>query len=339
MKREFNVFSKVKQGISDFLYDTSVDLHEIFHGKEKKHVVKRINPKKTKIVQTLCIWSFLIIPIINFIIFGIYGSISSWPIAFEHYTPDGLVYDFYNFEYVFEAIGKGGSLFKESLTNTFIYWSFAYFVIMPLGYLMAFFLYKRIKGYIFFRYVFFLPAMMSSVIECAFFKYLVGPDGQVQLLIEKLFGLKDVLLLADSQYAFGTLLFYNFYMGLNGNLLMWLASFSRIPQEVVEAGQLDGLTTFKEFWYISIPCTLPMITSLFMLSLLGIFSGSGAALLLTGGAYGTYDIAFFEYTLTTSGAQQDQGIAGAVGLIKMLLTVPLALVINYFTQRTEAVEF
>ena len=340
MKNE-GFFAKIKRGVSDFFYEASVDLHEIFHGKEKKtHAVKKTtNKNRGRRIELLCVWSFLIIPIINFIIFGIICSISSWPIAFEHITTAGKTYDFYNFEQVFKGIFETSDLFLESLLNTLKYWSFGFFVIMPIGYFAGFFLYKKVAGYKIFRYIFFIPSIIASVVMASFFKFLVGPDGQVQWLIEKIFGVKDVLLLANSKYAFGTLLYYNFYLGLMGNLLMWLASFSRIPDEIVEAGKLDGLTTLKEFWYLTFPITWPFVATMFMLAITGILGAGGAALLLTGGEYGTYDLGFYEYILTTSGSSANQGLAGALGLMKSLIMLPITLFINYRVKKIETVEF
>lgn len=43
-----------------------------------------ITLRKAKTKELLCIWSFLIIPLINLCIFWVYGTIQSFPIAFEH---------------------------------------------------------------------------------------------------------------------------------------------------------------------------------------------------------------------------------------------------------------
>lgn len=343
-KHDGNFFDKIKKSISDFFYDASVDLHEIFYSKKDKKqpevTQERLKRQKNKgkIIELVCIWSVLIIPLINFFIFGVIGSISSWPVAFEHYTPNGKTYDFSNFKFLFKTISEPGSIFKQAFFNTLKYWCFNFIIITPLCYLMGFFLYKKIWGYKAFRFIFFFPSIISSVIIAAFFKYMVGPDGQIQLLVDKLFGVEEILLLADSRYAFGTMLFYNFYTGLTGGLLMWLASFSRIPVEVVEAGKIDGLTTMKEFVYITVPITWPFMATMLMLQCTGILGAGGPALLLTGGAYGTYDLGYYEYTLTVSGTISDQGIAGAIGLVKGFLILPFTLLINHLVNKIETVE-
>ena len=296
--------------------------------------------KKQRIKELLCIWSFLIIPIVNLCIFWVYGTIQSVPIAFEHHFNDGtLQYDFSNFEYIFAAFKEPDSTLAQALGNTLIYWAVGFFFMMPTCFLMGFFLYKKINGYKFFRLVFFFPSIISSVIIAAFFKYMVGPGGQIPYIWEKVFGIKDVLFLADSTYAFSTMIFYNIYTGLTGMLLYWLAAYARLPEEIMEAGKIDGLTAMGEFWYIAIPLTLPFYATMALLSITGILDAGGAALLLTGGAYGTYDIGFYLYKYTISGSLNDQGISGAVGLLKGAVVLPIALIVNRFVNKIETVEY
>lgn len=108
---------------------------------------------------------------------------------------------------------------------------------------------------------------------------------------------------------------------------------------MTEAGRLDGLSIMGEFRYITFPITWPFLATMLMLMFTGILTGSGAALLLTGGAYGTYDLGYYEYLLTVSGTKNDQGIAGAVGLLKGVIVLPLALIINRLVNKIEPVEF
>ena len=122
-------------------------------------------------------------------------------------------------------------------------------------------------------------------------------------------------------------------------MLYWLAAFNRIPQDIVEAGLIDGTTPSKEFLHITLPIVGPFILTMFMLKFVGIFGAGGAALLLTGGAYGTYDLGYYEYVLTATKTKADQGIAGALGLVKGGLVLPIALIIHHFINKIETVEF
>ena len=300
--------------------------------------------KKQKIKETLCIWSILIIPLVNLCIFWVYGTIKSVPIAFEHhFFDDTMTYDFYNFKLIFSTFTEPNNLIAQSLRNTLIYWSIGFFILMPTCFLMAFFLYKKIAGYKFFRMVFFFPSIISSVIIATFFKYMFGPGGQIPYIWEEVFGKTGIQFLVDPDYALKTLIFYNVYTGLTGFLLYWLSAYARLPEEVMEAGKIDGLTALGEFWYIAIPLILPFYATMALLSVTGILDAGGAALLLTGGDGGTYDIPYYLYRFTigqgSDGGKADQGMAGAVGLLKGAIILPIALVMNRLVSKIETVEY
>ena len=341
------VVFKVKTFLSDRLYNLSVRSHNFFKrfGKGEKPVEKRSENELKKIKhrnrtkELLCIWSVLIIPLINLFIFWVIGTINSIPIAFEYYPADAeKIYNLYNFKYIFDAIKEPGSIFMNAFTNTLKYWAVGWFFLMPFSYLISFFLYKRIPGYRIFRYIFYMPSILSAIIVSSVFMYLVAPGGVVAKLAEDVFGVKGLMLLETSETAFPTLIFYMCYTGLNGNMLYWLASFARIPQEIIEAGKLDGLSFFGEFWYIAFPITKGFFATFMMLALTGILTAGGPALLLTDGNYGTYDLGFFEYKMTVSGTPQSQAIGGAVGLLKGIIILPIALIVNRLVMKIDTVE-
>ena len=314
-------------------YYSKIDADLVFDAAKQK--------KKHRIKELLCIWSVLILPIIDLIIFWVYGTIQSIPIAFEVYDTYGNVarYGFDNFKYIFDTIQTPGNLFIESLTNNLKYWFLSIAVLTPISFVMGYFLYKKIWCYKIFRYVFFFPSLLSAVIISIFFKNIVGPQGQAQFFIEQLFGQKEVLLLNDSRFAMGTMLFYFAYCHLTGNLIYWLSAFSRIPDEIIEAAHLDGLNIVQEFIYIVFPITWPFLATMLMLMFTGILTTNGAALLLTGGSYGTYDLGYYEYVLTVSGTKSDQAISGVIGLLKGLVVLPFTLLINHFVSKIEPVRY
>lgn len=314
-------------------YYSKIDDDLVFDANKQK--------KKNRAKELLCIWSILILPLINLCIFWVYGTIKSFPIAFEVYDTYGNVvkYGFDNFQYVFNTFAQPGNLLVESLTNNFKYWFLNVAVLTPISFVFGYFLYKKIWGYKIFRYVFFFPSLLSAVIISIFFKNLVGPQGQVQYLIEQLFGQKGVLLLCDSRFAMKTMLFYFAYCNLTGNLIYWLSAFSRIPDEIIEAAKLDGLNIVQEFFYVVLPITWPFLATMLMLMFTGILTTNGYTLLLTGGSYGTYDLGFYEYILTVSGTKSDQAISGVIGLLKGLIVLPFTLLINFFVNKIEPVRY
>lgn len=311
-------------------YYTKIDNDLVFDAAKQK--------KKYRAKELLCIWSVLILPIIDLIIFWVFGTAQSIPIAFELYDVDGNIigYGFDNFQYVFTQLN---TKFFLAIGNSLKYWVLGFAVLTPISFVLGFFLYKKIWGYKIFRYVFFFPSILSAVILSTFFKNFVESGGPAQILIEQIFHVEGVLLLRQSKYAMGTMLFFYAYCHLNSNLIYWLSAFSRIPDEIIEAAHLDGLNVVQEFIYIVLPITWPFLATMLMLMVTGILTTNGATLLLTQGEYKTIDLGYFEYEYTTTGTPSDQAIAGVVGLLKGLVVLPLTLTINHFVKKIEPVRY
>ncbi len=336
-----NIFKKLKRSVGDFFYDMSVEFHslkkEMFGKKEEAVNLKRIK-RKADIRKYLFIWLGLALPIANFLIFFVYVNISSIDMAFRHSTRDGYVYDFANFISIFEEFRNPYSLISESLLNTIKYWAFGFFIVMPLCYLISYFFYKKIWGYNFFRYVFFMPSIISAVIMSSFFKFMVEPDGPLTLLIKSITG-KQILLLSNSDTAFTTLLLYGLWGGFGINLIYFTANLQRIPIDIIEYSRLDGVNTWQEIRYLLFPLTWPFYSTFMFLNLCGIFGSGGAALLLTQGAYGTYDFPYWQYVKVTDGESGSTYICAALGWLITLIAMPISLLFKHLADKVEAVEF
>lgn len=313
---------------------------------------KPVNKNSLKVKRTqrtkelLCIWSILIIPLINLCIFWVYGTIQSVPLAFEQRLRDGTTkFNLHNFKILLDLYKEVDSPIVEALKNTLTYWSIGFFFIMPLCFLMAFFLYKKVRWHKFYRMVFFFPSIISSVIIASFFKAMFSPGGHIPHLWGEIFGKEGIHFFQNSTYALPTLLFYYVYTSLTGSLLYWLSAYARLPEEIMEAGRIDGLTEMGEFRHIALPLILPFYATMALLNVTGILDAGGPAMLLTPNPqHGTWDLPYFLYQFTTGGRsgmsyEDQQGIAAAVGLVKGVLILPIAFIMNRFVNKIETVEY
>ena len=246
-KEDYNIFQRVWNGVKGFFYDVSVKLFEKRKNRsvDKPLNVQKINSRKQR-QKMLFVWGGLAIPIINFFIFYIYANGSALVMAFKNITPDNTtVYGFDNFRMAWNSIvtPNYGNPIREALINTLIYFAFSFFFMMPMCYLVSYFIYKKILLHKFFRYLFFMPSILSAVIMSSFFKYMVEPGGLVMRLLSDEAAGNLTLLLADSRYALGTLLFYNFWSGFGVNMIYFTATFNRIPQDILESARLEGVST------------------------------------------------------------------------------------------------
>ncbi len=296
----------------------------------------QINSRKTK--TTIFIWVMLIIPISNFIIFWLGVNFKSILMAFQREDAFGnVIWTLKHFENFFAEFGKTGSSIPIALRNTGIYFATSTFITFPISLILCYFLYKRVVGYKIFRFVFYLPSIISAVVLANVFKQIIASDGIVGTLMQ-MAGKTPIKYLTESEYALGTIVFYNITMSFGGNLILLSGAMSHISEDVVEAAKLDGVGMFREMMQIVIPLIWPTLTTLIIFQVVGIFSASGPILIFTDGDYNTSSLAFwiFKQTKEVGG---NKYYAAAVGFIMTVVATPLAMLTRWGLNKTlETVE-
>ena len=295
------------------------------------------------------ILSFMIIPVISFLLFYVYVNIDSFIMAFQKPKNGKLVFaGFENFEWVIERIKNGSTYEIDDLNlafkNTFL--TFCVQMLMfVVGILVSYFIYKKIAGYQAFRIVFYLPTIISSVITSYFFIALMNSDFVPDILMQ-LYNLDYEMKspLADSDFANNMVLFNLIWLSFPANMILWGGTFSRIPDSVIESAKLDGVGWVRELVQIILPMVWPTLVLLLTTSLAGIFGATGNVFLLTGGQYGTQTVSNWMYQkvqLTTNPYTSDHLYrVSAMGLMLTVVSCGIAIVVRkVLNSRVEEVQF
>ena len=290
--------------------------------------------KKEEWVKIGFLVSMFIVPVLNFIIFYVYVNIDGILLSFQ--KPDKS-FTLDNFKWVFNEFKSENSIMKEALTNTLIFFFNGYIVCRAITLLLAYFFYKKILGYKFFRVFYYIPDILSSVVMVAVFEGFIGPCGPVYQLLYQWTGVQYEFLF-DSRYAMGTMLFYQVWLCFGTGTIMLSSSMARIPQEVMESALLDGANTWQELIYMIMPLIWPTLSTMMITGLAGIFGASGGVLLFTQGKFGTYTISYWMYEQVN--VYKSLHKASALGQVYTLIAIPIVFGGRYIIERfIENVEY
>ena len=294
------------------------------------------NPKRKKIFRRRSfIFSFLAFPVVNFLIFYVYVNFDAFLMAFQRpVTGQGFgatEWSLDNFKTIFKLLSfsEEGVLWQAFL-NTVLFFLAGMLVGLPLSILMSYFIYKKIKGYKLFRFVTYLPNIITSSALVILFKNAVGPGGPIDAIITNLGG-EYIDLLTVNETAIWMIIFYSVSFGFGTNLIVLNGAMNGINQEMLEAAEIDGCNWFKELIYIIIPSVWPTISTIVVLATAGFLGATGPILAFTKGTNGTMTLAFYIYQLVSgvgNGGQQDVYLASAIGVIMTLISFPLALLVR-----------
>ncbi len=302
-------------------------------------MVKTQRKKKKNLLRAVFIISFMIVPVISFLLFYVYTNISGFFMAFQ--KPDGLRYvfnGFENFKWVFEKIFKSvsdGSSedLKIAFINTFK--TFGLNMIMFLiGFMVSYFIYKKILGYKSFRVIFYVPAIISPIVVSYFYQEFVNSNF-FSVFLQKLFNMQDPVEAFNTRGFANAMIFMQiFWLSFPANIILWGGAFSRIPTSLIESAKIDGVNWIQELFHIIVPLVWPTFVLLVVTNLAGVFGASGNVFLLTQGRNGTQTVSNWMYMMIqmTPNPYASSGIYNKVSAMGFMLTI-ISCFIAFLTRK------
>lgn len=210
--------------------------------------------------------------LIQFCIFWIYANFNSIRLAFTYYKPLEDSHVLLPFSRLFENFGKFiGDIFSESgfayVLNGAYFHIISTFVCLPVSYMIAYIIYKKMAATGFFKVMLYLPSILSGMVTVLVFKHFIesGVDG----VFLKITGENMPYVFRDEKYDRLILSMYVIFYSIPGALLVNLGTMSRTPPELIEYGQLEGISMWKEFCLIVLPLMFPLV----QVQCLGLFTG------------------------------------------------------------------
>ena len=277
----------------------------------------------------------IILPIIHWFIFYAYANASSFLMAF---TGSNGGWSMENFKRLVEEFKLPTSDIRIALRNTLLTFGINFVLFIP-HVMVSYFIYKKVRGYKFYRMVFFLPTILFSVCVSMCFTKMVGVNGFVEKAVGEFLNLGYTPeLLADSRFANITVLLNMIWLGFPGDLIIWGGTFARIPTDVLESAKLDGVTWWQEFTKIIVPLVWPTVALKLVLTVCGVFGATGQVYLLTGGQFGTMTLSAWQYITLRQGSgtaftSNVYNYLSAVGLIMTAIAIAISLTVRKVTDK------
>lgn len=192
--------------------------------------------------------------------------------------------------------------FWNALKNNTWFFIIHMLVQNPIGILLAALLSSpRLRFSSVYRTAIFIPTILSFVIVGFAWKLILSPLWGVAPYLLDLVWLKGLFApwLGKEEYALTTLGLISVWQFVGIPMMLIYAALLSIPDEVIEAAEIDGITGMAQFWKIKLPLILPSIGIISVLTFVGnfnafdlIYSAQGA---LAGPNYSTDILGTFLY--------------------------------------------
>lgn len=242
----------------------------------------------------------------------------------------------------FEFVGFGN--YVKLLTDPLLYKVFGtnllFLVSVPIVIFVALIcsvlLYERIRGWKFYRVLFFVPNVLSTAVIGLMFKTLFAYSGPVNALIIA-FGGEPVDFFAGASSAIFVIVLALVWSGFGYQSLILLSGLSSINPEIFEAAVLDGAGWWRRLWSITLPNIRRVVVLVSILNVLYTFTSLfGFIFVMTAGGpgYDTTTLDYLIYTLAFSSSRLGEGSALAVMVFIFIGTLTL-LQLRFFRSADE----
>lgn len=197
--------------------------------------------------------AFIIVVIVPFLM-GVYYSMTDWT-AVHGLKPNWVGFD--NYKAMFSDFA-----FRYSFVRTFLFTFLSVITINLMALTFAFLVTREIRFKNFFRAGFFIPNLIGGLVLGYIWQFIFK---SVVPSIGELVGipaLEELLILADPTLALIGLIFAFTWQYAGYIMMIYIAALLNVPQELLEAAEIDGANFFHKFKSI----TLPMIAQAFTIT-------------------------------------------------------------------------
>ena len=160
-------------------------------------------------------------------------------------------------------------IFIASIGNTFFYAFTKTFVSLGLALIFSILLNQKFRGNKISRILVYLPAIIPTVASVMVWSQLFSKDFSLINYFLSFFGVAPIDW-TSYQNSMSAVLLMGIWTTIGPNMLICLAALQGVPNELMEAAELDGAGSLRKIFSITIPTISP---TLFFISITGIIGG------------------------------------------------------------------
>ena len=194
----------------------------------------------------------------------------------------GIFIGFKNYQDLFVNNTDG---FLRSVENSVILAVLSVVLQLPISLLLALVLARGIKGEKFFRTVYFIPVVLSTVVVGQLWMKIYNPNyGLLNVILQNI-GLKSLTntWLGNTSTALGAVFVPILWQYIGYHMLLMYASAKSISPDIYEAAKIDGAGEARIAFKISIPLMKPILKVCVVFAVIGAFKSFDLIYVLTNG--------------------------------------------------------
>lgn len=223
--------------------------------------------------------------------------------------------------------------FWQSVAHTAYYTIATIILQTTIPLVIAAFLNSRIRGSTIFRFIYFLPVIISLTITGLLWSMILEPNFGVLNETLRSLGLKSFaqLWLADRVWVMPSIILVSVWQSLGFYMMIFFAALQSVPEDLYESASIDGANVWQRFRFITVPMMRRTILVVIVLNTIGGVKSFDHIWVMTGGGpnhasetLGTY---LYRTAFGTFGSSNPQlGYATAIAMLILLLSLVFSII-------------
>ncbi|RRR98529.1 carbohydrate ABC transporter permease [Glycomyces terrestris] len=165
-----------------------------------------------------------------------------------------------------------------------------------------------------------IPWAMPPVIIAIMWQLMLNPNyGPVNRTLETLGLPSSVNWLGESAIALPVVIVVGVWAGMPQTTITLLAGLQSVPAELNEAAAIDGASTWRRFWHVTLPALRPIVTAITTLDLIWNFNSFALVFVLTAGGPGGTTMLPSLFAYNEAFRYGNFGYAAAMGNVMVVL--------------------
>ena len=203
-------------------------------------------------------------------------------------------------------------VFRKATWNTVVYTFWTVPVTMAIAVVIAVALNQKLRAQSWFRAAFFLPQVTATVAIAMVWLWIYNPQQGLLNAVLSFIGLPGHAWLETPDTALWAVSLVGIWQGIGIKMLIYVAALQNIDEALYEAASIDGASTVRKFFSITLPMLKPATFFVFVISIIGAFQVFDQIYVLTDGGpansttmmtYEVYRSAFQNFKMGVACAQ------------------------------------
>lgn len=202
-------------------------------------------------------------------------------------------------------------LFYHSLRVTLVYTVTSVPLALTMALFMAILLNQKVVGQRLFRTIYYLPSLISGVAVAIVFAWIFNARFGIINYFIGLLGIPGPNWLGDPDWTLPAFVIMSLW-SVGGTTVIFIAALQGVPQSLYEAAEIDGASSLRRFWNITIPLISPVILFALITGVIATFQTFTTSYIMTGGGPSNASLFYLLYLYRNAFNWFEMGYASAL---------------------------